>query len=761
MKDPDRRRLELGEARARLIAFLRETVPALSERAAQAALEEARAWGPVQTRVLDEYFIEHPDALTAPSPHAPVHLSRILQYLEAAGHGDAVTQLACVRCRRTGRRLSRNTPEGRCCDWCVARTELRPCARCGKDGHIVTHRDDGPICRPCYRKDELFRKDCVACGRNRPPAFRRGDGTFLCGQCRPKPEGECVRCKNVRPAHFLTDDGPICQKCYDAPLRLCDLCQEVKPIGIRRTEGGPMICGDCYRGPKRTCLTCGRLRHSFTRREGEFFCASCRPRRSIPCADCGRTRQVRAHWPVGPLCDSCYNRRKRTPASCGQCGTLRTLVGRSPGGADICGPCAGVDIGFACGRCGQAGAIYADDGCTRCVAKDRVRDLLSDEDGALHPQLKPLWEQLAAAREPWSVLTWARRSDAAQLLARLAVQHREISHDLLDGLTQDRSTRYIRELLVSAGILPKRQENFAQLRLWARDTLADLPPHQAAVIRPFAEWGVLRDARRRADKGPYTDGAATADRRDIRTAIELLAWLDENAITLADLRQEDLDLWLTTYPSQHRTIAAFVRWAVARRLTGNVVIPSRKTGLPSRFLADGELDHQLRRCLNDESLPMEARIIGCLISLYAMPTTRIVQLTTDRFHREGDHAYLTLDRNPVLLPPRLAVLIEQQITSPDRRTSVLQQPYDGTPGFLFPGRPPSRPRHPGTVHSYMRRHGLPGIGARNTAMMEAITDLPPIVVSDLFGLHPSTAYGWAQFAQNSWSEYLEAVHATE
>jgi hypothetical protein len=61
----------------------------------------------------------------------------------------------------------------------------------------------------------------------------------------------------------------------------------------------------------------------------------------------------------------------------------------------------------------------------------------------------------------------------------------------------------------------------------------------------------------------------------------------------------------------------------------------------------------------------------------------------------------------------------------------------------------------------MRKYGLPGIHARNTAMMEAITDLPPIIVSDLFGVHPNTAYVWAQYAQNSWAEYLEAIQATE
>ncbi|MEV8064383.1 hypothetical protein AB0P37_50500 [Streptomyces antimycoticus] len=45
-----------------------------------------------------------------------------------------------------------------------------------------------------------------------------------------------------------------------------------------------------------------------------------------------------------------------------------------------------------------------------------------------------------------------------------------------------------------------------------------------------------------------------------------MTWLDDNSITLADLSQEDLDLWLTTNPIWRRDLKPFVRWAVARRL---------------------------------------------------------------------------------------------------------------------------------------------------------------------------------------------------
>jgi hypothetical protein len=40
----------------------------------------------------------------------------------------------------------------------------------------------------------------------------------------------------------------------------------------------------------------------------------------------------------------------------------------------------------------------------------------------------------------------------------------------------------------------------------------------------------------------------------------------------------------------------------------------------------------------------------------------------------------------------------------------------------------------------MKQHGLPVRAARNTALMESITDLPPIVVADLFGISPATAH---------------------
>ncbi|MDX5965319.1 hypothetical protein SIM91_18865 [Rhodococcus opacus] len=51
--------------------------------------------------------------------------------------------------------------------------------------------------------------------------------------------------------------------------------------------------------------------------------------------------------------------------------------------------------------------------------------------------------------------------------------------------------------------------------------LETLPSQQLSLIRPYAQWSVLRRARRRAIRRRYTDHSAASDRNKIRIAIRL------------------------------------------------------------------------------------------------------------------------------------------------------------------------------------------------------------------------------------------------
>ncbi|MER5852458.1 hypothetical protein ABT126_37065 [Streptomyces sp. NPDC002012] len=58
---------------------------------------------------------------------------------------------------------------------------------------------------------------------------------------------------------------------------------------------------------------------------------------------------------------------------------------------------------------------------------------------------------------------------------------------------------------------------------------------------------------------------------------------------------------------------------------------------------------------------------------------------------------------------------------------------------LFPGPLAHQPRRPHGQTRQFLELGLPTLAAHNTAVIAIAAHLPPIVASDLFGIHVSTA----------------------
>jgi hypothetical protein len=130
---------------------------------------------------------------------------------------------------------------------------------------------------------------------------------------------------------------------------------------------------------------------------------------------------------------------------------------------------------------------------------------------------------------------------------------------------------------------------------------AAVPPLR--LLRPFVEWDVLRGARRRADRGRYTQNATAADRAEVRAAILLLDWLDAHDVELPAATPAHLEQWLELHPRRAKAIGAFLRWARARRITTDLAALACGWSMPSVFQDDDTHHEQLRRCLTDESLP--------------------------------------------------------------------------------------------------------------------------------------------------------------
>jgi hypothetical protein len=60
------------------------------------------------------------------------------------------------------------------------------------------------------------------------------------------------------------------------------------------------------------------------------------------------------------------------------------------------------------------------------------------------------------------------------------------------------------------------------------------------------------------------------------------------------------------------------------------------------------------------------RAAGALVVLFGLQVSKIVQLAGEQFVEDGELSYLTIDRQAVLIPPRLAEVLRLAARAPAR-----------------------------------------------------------------------------------------------
>ena len=745
------RRESAEDVLARVVNHLATMLPGVSDEEARSLLEKAGAQERQGLRNLDGFLAAEPDALTAGVSDCPAAFIRLAHVLLDARHD--VSPPVCADCGRPASYL-RSSPGGRLCSKCSARKSSVLCARCGSAGRPAARRAEGVICYACYVKDPEIMEACAACGRVRQPASRREDGAALCASCWHRPERECGKCGEVRPVKAVRDGQPVCPSCYRRPERRCGRCGRVGAIALRATESSPDLCQNCYQGVTAACSVCGRTRPCVGSRSGTYICKSCLPRPKRECCRCRRLRPVNAEWPIGLVCSTCYEYVRSHPGTCSVCRETQPLIGGDAQAPSTCGPCAGLDVDYNCRRCGEGGRIYADGTCSRCILGDRLDDLLQQVDGTIPPQLRPLRNALAVVEHPVTILGWLRKSASARLVASLASDGNLVTHEHLNRLAQDRSLHIVRQILVHTGVLPQRKEYLERLGPWLEERLASVPGRHAQLIRPFAHWYVFRRARKASDRRTYTHGASAAARNRITSAIAFLSWLDANNLDLATLNQGNLDQWLVSGEPHRREIRSFLAWATSRRLAPGLTVPQRSSKqMPASMPSEEDLGRQLQRCLTDTALPVDVRAAGAIVTLFGLPLSKIVQLTVEHLTERDGNVYLAMDKQPVLMPPRMAGLLHSAARASSR--SALGRSVPGTT-WLFPGFSPGRHQVANTLGRRLREHGIQSRSTRNTAIITLASDLPAPILADLLGLHITTAERWVGYARRDWTVYLAA-----
>ncbi|MBK3629142.1 hypothetical protein JHN59_30850 [Streptomyces sp. MBT49] len=392
--------------------------------------------------------------------------------------------------------------------------------------------------------------------------------------------------------------------------------------------------------------------------------------------------------------------------------------------------------------------------CHQCALEDALTIYFDKLPHTTAEQLQPLRDALASNDHPQTGLVWLRKTSSARLLADAAESGTLISHETVDGFAvagRHEAAAYLRHLLVSAGVLPDRDEHLAHVeRHLAKITNQD--PENALVLRAYCRWRVLPRLRRRARQRPPTDYITSWATRRISSAAAFLAWARRQGMPLKQVTQEAVDLWLSEGKSSRYNVRDFLVWTSHRGYSRHLLVPHRGKPDPAGMDDDQHWD-TLQQCLHDHDLPLQVRVAGSLVLFYGQQVSRIAALNSSHLQTSGDRTYLVLDHVPVLLMPPLARLIKdleaRQPPHPIRSSAE-------APRWLFPGQQPGQHSAPASIVRSLNQAGIHVNAGRTTALMNLAQDLPAAVLASLTGMHVVTAEQWHRRAAPDWSAYLAA-----
>ena len=177
-------------------------------------------------------------------------------------------------------------------------------------------------------------------------------------------------------------------------------------------------------------------------------------------------------------------------------------AGRVRGGTlhePLCSVSTRPDAAFwrSCPDCGQTAQLHAGR-CPRCRLRQRLRDLLSDDNGQIRPELQALHENLADYERPATVMGWLDKSTAPAILREFGTGQRPLTHAALDDLPDAKPIRHLRAVLVATGALPPRDEQLIRLEHWTAQIIAGRPDSgEQQLLHRYAVWHVIRRLRRR------------------------------------------------------------------------------------------------------------------------------------------------------------------------------------------------------------------------------------------------------------------------
>jgi hypothetical protein len=408
-----------------------------------------------------------------------------------------------------------------------------------------------------------------------------------------------------------------------------------------------------------------------------------------------------------------------------------------------------------CSRCER---LPAGRRCARCALSDQLAAALDDGTGRVNPALVPLFAALTSMAKPKAGLIWLRNPKVPELLGDLASGRIPLTHEALHAVASWRTAAYLRDLLMTCGVLPTIDKQLAHYETLLHRRLADLAdagsPH-LRLLRQFAVWYQLPRLRAKAQARPLTPSHRQFASDQLTQAHRFLGWLQQRDHTLAQATQADLDAWHATHNDhQRRCLRAFLRWAMRAGRLPRLKLPPLLVRRAAPITQHRRLE-LLGQLLTDQDRPLRSRVAACLMLLFAQPATRVVRLTIDDVTRAADgQVFVRFGEPATPVPEPFATLLLQATAQRDNLDTATN------PGarWLFPGRRAGQPLHASHLSQLVRDLGIPALAGRTAALRQLVLQVPAPVVAQALGYHHNTATRVATEAGTPWSRYASGDH---
>ncbi|MFD3326009.1 hypothetical protein [Streptomyces sp. NPDC058701] len=742
----------------------------------------------VKRRRLVRALYENPELLTCGEPRGPIAVDDFIHRLVAAGAKRVVVPL-CPLCR-SDCTLDSTLNGQRVCLPCKTkfRANTRPCTSCGSTLNVnCRDRQGRPVCLPCrpgHGEDPVARlvgqispltpgvavdrlQEAIRASNKQPyallkvsweiedrPGLLTGEGaegsphlirllervTALGASRVVLPP--CPQCSEEHPLHFKSGSQRVCRRCYDRLERTeqCSGCGEDRVV-VGRTEAGAALCGTCNsKNPANfeKCIRCDRTAPVGRRTPEGVHCRACYRLPVDLCSVCCRRRPCIGASTSSPICDSCSQVRRL----CHRCGRIQKARARVPEG-HLCQSCFAKDpVAFrTCADCGEVAVLWGHGLCPPCACRNRVRELLVGPDEAIRPGMDPVFTALTGTENARTVLRWLEPGrKAAEVLALLGTDDAPISHETLDRHTPNKSVQHIREVLVTARVLPARDEHMIALLASVEASLESIAdPEDRKLITAFARWDRIGRLRHRLSGRHATYHQIRSVRCEVKAAIRLAAWLRQQGTELGECHQGHIDRWLVAGTSVCLHARPFVRWAVANHHAKGLEIPP-----PERIHPTEPLDTERRialaeKLLTDSSIRLDDRVAGLLVLLFAQSLATVAALRTDQVIRDDRGVHLRLGDEPLHLPGPLGVLVDELVAA--RRSRAIIGRKAPNP-WLFPGNHPTRNLTPATLMTRLKRLGVRARATQHAALRDLGAELPATVINRLLGISIISVDRW-------------------